>query len=1423
MHTRQTPTYQRARFAAIEQERSRLRQLLKDDSELSKKRKQRYNQELACLAWGFFPPENQDSELVHSELSKGEGIDSEPLTTAELLRYGCWFSLHPDKVVGKEVQTTSREFPVQVRGSKVQTIKYFNNRKERNMSMKAKALKLRMQMQRNRRRRGSRPMNGLGELNKGAAEQASQNPDAIARVLEKSEAEKIYKQGDTLSFEEVAREYNRGISKAEIKAWVWYKRSLGVPMTGWEDYFLSSRGKKEKMLRTRTETTLYSEHWKPLRTLPGGKVVGKWLNARLELEGYGYNMFRNAEGIFLVRENDVNVVDSLGNGTDGELSALVKEAALFYLNGELLPYPVYAYGNMYDRIQQLQKDASYILKAYGPEILEKHWQVIKEAKPKPLSVTNPNPNERPRISLLASICQTFNISELQDQFGQVFEKPISLWNAFIKYLGLLDGSEIKDSSAHEIVRYYMYGKRITGRYTKEESKTIKANASNQGEAMFQKFLHEALTIEDQKKLDLLWNRLYNGQSHLPYHRIPIGFEASAKFKQFNFRLRPAQREGIAFIGAVGSGIIAYDVGVGKTMTAIATLADAIHSGKAKRPLVVVPNATYDKWMGEIMGFSDRNKQFVPGVLSYTGIEVNDWYNLGKKYQVNIDFEKAVPEKSITLVSYEGFKKVGFSEQVMDEMLVELANIHAQSKTDLNHRDKEIEYQKYSSILGLGIQNTIADIDTLGFDMLVIDEAHRCKNIFSQVKKDHKGVKRYQLSSAVSETGIKAFFLCNFVQRRFNGNVILLTATPFTNSPLEIYSMLSLVALSSLKQMNIQNIQEFFQLFVQEEMDWVVDAKGQLSAKSVVKRFTNRLLLQKLIYNHINYKTGEEAGIPRPCKINLPRIKEVREGKVIQLPAREQVATFLGMTPEQLHNQRLIQHRIKEALSYKRAAKLMVFQAMSWSLDNALSPFLFPHAEPPEDHIDFVENSPKIHYALKCIQSVRNYHSQRNEPVSGQVIYLNRGKVFFPLIKQYLEDEIGYQAGLKWGKVKVDQVEIITSGMSNTRKENVKNAFLDGVVKVIIGTSTIREGIDLQTNSTVLYNLYPDWNPTDIRQLEGRIWRQGNRFGYVRVVMPLVQDSMDVFVFQKLEEKTSRINDIWYRADRGNVLDVESLDPEEVKYALITDVQQLSLMKLNQEKARLEQKKSLLSKELETLKDLNQTITGYQRLRDWLRSDLQTILRKLETDNVIANRPDDSQIKKLNRAERQWVERKLKFFDRLQAFMQASPQTDKQIIQLYGISTESSHHEREWKLKEFMERSTKVKKAERTILHKRGLYLGSDLSSLAGKIEDEERELQDQWEKINSPDYLQGLMSEAAHKKSTLAIEGESVDDRVEDFTRLNYLLDYRSSEVDSQDCVLPEPGSRKAPNFDLMKARAKALSLKLKMHRRRRERLRQTA
>lgn len=42
-------------------------------------------------------------------------------------------------------------------------------------------------------------------------------------------------------------------------------------------------------------------------------------------------------------------------------------------------------------------------------------------------------------------------------------------------------------------------------------------------------------------------------------------------------------------------------------------------------------------------------------------------------------ERSIPEKSITMVTYEGFKRLGFGDSVSDELFTELVNVLGQSK------------------------------------------------------------------------------------------------------------------------------------------------------------------------------------------------------------------------------------------------------------------------------------------------------------------------------------------------------------------------------------------------------------------------------------------------------------------------------------------------------------------------------------------------------------------------------------------------------------------------------------------------------------------------------------------------------------------------------------------------------------------------
>lgn len=808
-------------------------------------------------------------------------------------------------------------------------------------------------------------------------------------------------------------------------------------------------------------------------------------------------------------------------------------------------------------------------------------------------------------------------------------------------------------------------------------------------------------------------------------------------------------------------------------------------------------------------------------MSNLDYKVNQWYNLGKDYKHKINFNKQVPTKSITVVTYEGFAKLGFSRDSFDPFFEELAGILNQDDVSrLSQRDKEKRNQGYREMLGMGNKNTIADFDKLGFDYIVIDEAHNFKNVFSDVLAE-EGIKRFKVNGSQSTRAIKAFFICNYIQRTFGRNVMLLTATPFTNSPLEIYSMLSLVAYNYMKKNGLYNVQRFMEAFILQTLEYVNSYDDTIREQHVVKSFNNRLVLQQLIFNHIAYKTGEDAGVKRPCKINLPRLHaKDASGQFKKLEQADQILTYLEMSPLQRENQ-------DEIVSLARNAEIgdgNLMRALSYSLDNAVSPFLYKHSIPPEDYLEFVEESPKIKYVMDCIKSVKLWHEERREPISGQVIYINRGKDFFRYIKEYLEKEIGYKAKVKYNRDVLDEVEIITSGMTLEKKETIKEAFLEGVVKVIIGTSTIREGIDLQKKGTVLYNCYPDWNVTDVKQLEGRIWRQGNEFGYVRVVMPLVQDSMDVFVFQKLEEKTSRLNDIWYRGGSANVIDVESLDPEEVKFALFTNINAIVDIMHKKQLIEVSRQRSVAESNIETLLGLDGTIRKYFDYRNKALEKLKhtDITYQFQILDSIDSLDKYIWWNRLNSQQRlAMLERIKTLVDETSAFVYSNNHDDRTIIKL-GRQWTKLDKELDGRnngmevFSQFMSLVSEVRKAEDGILKAKGYSINDNLLDVIQAYRHERDRLAIEHQNLQTHEYRNKLYQEVKDKKDKLHVSGESPEQRAREFAALNYLMSYRASDVVGDNCLLPEgeieriqsrPSEDRERKLKLLRLRAKALKL----------------
>ena len=54
--------------------------------------------------------------------AKSKAYPQAPLSFTELCTFNTWFVLHPEKVCGQEVVTSSKEFPVTIQGDKAQIL-----------------------------------------------------------------------------------------------------------------------------------------------------------------------------------------------------------------------------------------------------------------------------------------------------------------------------------------------------------------------------------------------------------------------------------------------------------------------------------------------------------------------------------------------------------------------------------------------------------------------------------------------------------------------------------------------------------------------------------------------------------------------------------------------------------------------------------------------------------------------------------------------------------------------------------------------------------------------------------------------------------------------------------------------------------------------------------------------------------------------------------------------------------------------------------------------------------------------------------------------------------------------------------------------------------------------------------------------------
>ncbi|MDR0684389.1 MAG: hypothetical protein LBF83_04610 [Spirochaetaceae bacterium] len=612
------------------------------------------------------------------------------------------------------------------------------------------------------------------------------------------------------------------------------------------------------------------------------------------------------------------------------------------------------------------------------------------------------------------------------------------------------------------------------------------------------------------------------------------------------------------------------------MTGVVGVESCGRAGRAKKPLVCVPKAVYKNWIKTF-----RNL--------FPGVKINELGNLSKKYTGAGDLN--IEDGAISVCTYEALQNITFRpETINGELMADILESQETESAGKSKRRQDQENEKILTMLGVATKNKDAVgegarfWEDMGFDHITVDEVHNFKNVFAAAKpqrsnyggKDGDGgdekegriANEFQgLTGSQSARGLKMFAITQLIQKNNNDrNVFALSATPFTNSPIEIYNILSLVARKKLKDMGIYNLHEFMAQFAELKTEWAVVAKGEIQRKQVMKNFKNLSALQALITEYIDKVDGEEAGVVRPRK----------KTHITQIRTTDLQKQIIAVETK----------RMTEAAKDEKGATLVALNNMRMAM---LSPALL---EPDDKYAginlpgpeEVVTSSPKLRFT--CDSVAQCYQAN---PQNSQIIYMPRGTDEYAFVKRYLVDK----------GIPPDAIAFMNSKTSLDAKEKIKNDFndVDGAIKVIIGSETIKEGVSLNGNTTTIYNTCLGWNPTETIQVEGRAWRQNNKQGHVHVVYPLMNDSVDSFMYQKHSEKASRLDAVY--SYKGDQLNVEDIDPEELKFALIKDPEKRGKFKIDMMKEEVETKRGtaqvqvdILVKNVKRLKQAESAIGSY---------------------------------------------------------------------------------------------------------------------------------------------------------------------------------------------------------------------------------------
>lgn len=633
--------------------------------------------------------------------------------------------------------------------------------------------------------------------------------------------------------------------------------------------------------------------------------------------------------------------------------------------------------------------------------------------------------------------------------------------------------------------------------------------------------------EMSERMERIYNDMFNNfvPMSIPDEFVPEYFGgASHKFK-----MRPHQGRAIVR-GTQQPLLLAHEVGTGKTFTLISTAMEMRRLGTARKPMIVVQNATVGQFVAsakelypnaKILTLEEADRSAEGRKNFYAKIRYNDW-DMIVVPQSTFEFIPDSEEREMTFVQDKIEEKMLILEQMkeedpdgknmitrqaereielLEEQLAGLADNASKKRTANDEKKRAVALQnaevKAMEMLDRRTDD-VENFDDMGIDALLVDEAHEYKHLgFATAMQ--RGVKGVDPSYSKKSQGV--FLKTQAVLEKNNGrNVIFATGTPISNTAAEIWTFMRyLMPADTMKEYGIYYFDDFVRNFgnIQQMLEFTTSGKFKEN-----NRFAGYVNLPELvrIWSGVSdtVLTKEAGGVK-------DKIPEMEGGKAqdLYLPQTRALRSIMKFVKSELEHYEQMSGKEKKENSHIPLTMYGIAKAAA--VDARLV-----QSDAEDDQKS--KTNEAVRQTLRSLKETADY--------KGTVAifadnYQNKQSGF------NLYDDIRNK--LIAEGVPADEIVVMRSGMTVKKKLEIFEKVNRGEVRVILGsTFTLGTGVNIQERLHTLIHLDAPNRPMDYTQRNGRILRQGNLHKDmnkpVRILRFGVEDSLDVTAYQRLKTK-----------------------------------------------------------------------------------------------------------------------------------------------------------------------------------------------------------------------------------------------------------------------------------------------------------------